>query len=121
MDLRDLFGAAGRRIVEQVRDAGDRSRQAALIERGLARRILSGPALTPEVGHVWRRLTAAGGYVSIGGLPDDVGWTHRHLIDRFRREIGVTPKTAARLLRLDHLWRSLDRVDGGATGHRGYR
>jgi methylphosphotriester-DNA--protein-cysteine methyltransferase len=37
-----------------------------------------------------------------------VGWSHKHLIAKFKQQIGVGPKTAARLVRFDQVWRRLD-------------
>ena len=47
----------------------------------------------------WHRLVASGGQLSIGAIVDEVGCSRRHLIAQFRDEIGLTPKTLARVLR----------------------
>ena len=38
----------------------------------------------------------------------EVGWSHRHFIAKFKQQVGLRPKTAARLIRLDGVWRRLD-------------
>jgi AraC-like DNA-binding protein len=58
-----------------------------------------GVAGSPEVGHAWRRLQAASGAASVTALAGEVGWSRRHLAERFRREIGLPPKVGARVLR----------------------
>jgi AraC-like DNA-binding protein len=68
----------------------------------------AGPQPWPEVAWAWRRLVATGGAVPIGQVANEVGWSHRHLIARFRRQVGVRPKTAARLVRFGTVWRRLD-------------
>ena len=67
-----------------------------------------GPAPTPEVAWAWRRLVATVGRVPIGQLADEVGWSHKHLIARFRQQVGLRPKTAALLIRFDGVLRRLD-------------
>jgi methylphosphotriester-DNA--protein-cysteine methyltransferase len=47
--------------------------------------------------------------VPIGRVAEEVGWSHKHLITRFRRQVGLRPKTAARLVRFDGV---LGRLDG---------
>jgi transcriptional regulator GlxA family with amidase domain len=45
----------------------------------------------------------------ISRIADEVGWSHRHLIARFRQQVGLTPKIGARLVRLDAVWRHIEK------------
>jgi AraC-like DNA-binding protein len=58
-----------------------------------------GPA--PELGWAWRRLSAGHGRVEVGTLAREVGWSRRHLSERFRREFGLSPKVAGRVMRFE--------------------
>jgi transcriptional regulator GlxA family with amidase domain len=33
---------------------------------------------------------------------DETGWSRRHVTERFRRQLGISPKAYARLLRFQH-------------------
>lgn len=55
----------------------------------------------------WHRLRASSGQAPIGQIVQEVGWSQRHLIDRFRHEIGVSPKVLARILRFGGVVRAL--------------
>lgn len=61
----------------------------------------------PEVVQAWQLLLAGGGQPSAAALADRIGWSGRHLADRFRTEIGLTPKAAARVIRFDRARRLL--------------
>ncbi|HMK97932.1 MAG TPA: AraC family transcriptional regulator [Acidimicrobiales bacterium] len=69
-----------------------------LLTARLARR---GVDPTPEVAHAWRRLRASHGSARISELVDESGLSHRGFVSRFRRQVGVAPKTAARILRYE--------------------
>jgi AraC-like DNA-binding protein len=67
-------------------------------------RILSGQRLgqgSPgaEVSWAWRQLLRSGGTMRVSALAAETGWSTRHLTNRFRTETGLTPKTAARVIR----------------------
>jgi AraC-like DNA-binding protein len=106
LDLVEVLGADGRRLAEQLRETSSWRQRLALVDRLLLER---GPRPSPEVGWAWRRLVATGGAVPIGQLAREVGWSHKHLLAKFRRQVGLRPKTAARLIRFDGV---LSRLDG---------
>lgn len=70
-----------------------------LLDAELAGRLRERPAPPPDVAWAWGRLTRSSGRLSIGSLLEELGCSRRHLSARFREQIGITPKTAARLLR----------------------
>ena len=108
VDLRDVLGASGRRLAEQLREAPTWRRRFAILDQFLLARLERGPQPSPEVARVWGRLVATGGAVRIGRLAGEVGWSHKHLITRFSQQVGLSPKTAARLVRFDRVLRSLE-------------
>ena len=107
VDLTDVLGAGIRRLADQLRETPSRRQQFALLDAHLLRWAQDGPEPAPEVAWAWRRLMATGGKLPIHRLAAEVGWSHKHLITRFRQQVGLPPKTAARLVRFDAVWRRL--------------
>jgi AraC-like DNA-binding protein len=108
VDLRDVLGASGRRLAEQLREAPTWRRRFTVLDQLLLGRLERGPQPSPEVARVWGRLVATGGAAEIGRLAGEVGWSHKHLITRFKQQVGLSPKTAARLVRFDRVLGSLE-------------
>jgi AraC-like DNA-binding protein len=79
-----------------------------------ADRPAEGPA---EVAWAWRRLLRSGGTARVSELAAETGWSSRHLTSRFRAEIGLTPKAAARVVRF-HRTRDLLVAHAAADGFR---
>ena len=72
----------------------------ARVDGVLRRRLERSPVRpNPEVAWAWGRLTRAAGAIEVGELAARTGWSRRHLLTRFREQIGLAPKTAARVLR----------------------
>jgi AraC-like DNA-binding protein len=86
-----------------------------LLDRGFVR-ASPGVGIAPEIGWAWRRLLRAGGAVRVSDLAAGTGWSGRHLTSRFRAEIGLTPKTAARVVRFDRARKLLVRRLAVADG-----
>ncbi len=107
LDLTDVLGSDARRIIDQVREAPSWRQRCDLLDEFLMCGARNGPDPAPEVAWAWRRLNATGGMLPISQLAREVGWSHKHLITRFKQQVGLPPKTAARLARLDAVWRRL--------------
>ncbi len=74
-----------------------------MLDQLLLDRAEQGPQPAREVVRVYRRLTGSHGSVPIGALADEVGWSRRHLVAKFRQQVGLPPKTFARIVRFQHL------------------
>ena len=72
-----------------------------ILLRRLATQATQATTPAPEVGFAWRQLLRTGGTARISDLAAETGWSGRHLTSRFRTEIGLTPKAAARVVRFD--------------------
>jgi AraC-like DNA-binding protein len=106
--LGDLIGTVARRLSEQMREARTWRERFGLLDGLVLDRLEVGPQPSPEVARAWQLLRVTAGAVPIRQLADQVGWSHKHLISRFRQQVGVTPKAAARLVRFDAVCRHLD-------------
>jgi AraC-like DNA-binding protein len=100
--LDDLWGHDAGRTQEQLRAAGSWDDRFAIVEAALARRLEAGRAVDPEVAFAWRQMVTTRGRVRVEALAADAGWSRKRLWSRFRSQIGLTPKCAARLVRFDH-------------------
>ena len=112
VDLSDVFGAAGRRLVEALREAPSWDGRFDLLDSFLARAARSGPRPAPAVTWAWRRLTESRGGIPIGRVAEEIGWSRRHLIAKFKEQIGLPPKTTARIVRFQALLRRLEGAGG---------
>jgi len=110
IELEDVLGREARRLVMELYDAPTWEARFAILDRELASRILTAKAPSAAVTWVWRRLVQTGGRVSIGTLVDEVGFSQRHLIGQFREQIGLSPKTLARVLRFGRAVRVIKNV-----------
>jgi AraC-like DNA-binding protein len=106
--VEDIVGADARRLSEQVRSAPTWDERGRLLDAFLLDRATRGPQPSPEVSQAWHLLVRSGGRSTIRSVARQVGWSHKHLITRFKQQVGVAPQMAARLLRLSTVWRHVD-------------
>jgi AraC-like DNA-binding protein len=76
----------------------------------------------PDVAYAFDRLVDSGGEVTIADLAAEIGWSARHLTNRFRAEVGLRPKETARIVRFDRARRLLGAGvrPGDAAARSGY-
>jgi AraC-like DNA-binding protein len=111
VDLGEVLGAPGAHLAERLRAEPTWRGRFGVVDRLLLRRLETGPQPSPEIIRAWRRLVVSGGAAPIHRVAAEVGWSHKHLITRFREQVGLSPKTAARLVRFDRVLRALGRPE----------
>lgn len=102
VSLEDVWGRDAGRAEDRLRAAASWDERFTIAVEILGRRLGARPPVDPEVVHTWRRTLASRGRVRVDGLADEVGWSRKRLWSRFRSQLGITPKRAARLVRFDH-------------------
>jgi AraC-like DNA-binding protein len=100
--LEDLFGRAAGLLTQELYDAASWDARFDILDRALAARIFRARVPSPAVCGAWTRLVSTSGRASIGGIVRAAGCSQKHLIAQFREEIGLSPKTLARVLRFGH-------------------
>lgn len=106
VDVVDVLGRAADELVERVACAASWDERFRLVDAALLQRL--GPvAVADEVAEAWRVVFASDGRVPVAGVAEHVGWSRRHLSERFRQITGLTPKQAARIARFEAAHRML--------------
>jgi AraC-like DNA-binding protein len=98
-------------LIERMGEARGWPARFAILDDVLSRGIGRLPEPPAELGHAWRLLTERGGRVRIDDLAREVGWSRRHLGERFTAEYGLSPKEAARVVRFTRSKLLLQRRD----------
>jgi AraC-like DNA-binding protein len=109
--LDGLLPARTGELAERLGEARTWHARFAVLDEVLTRAAGRLGAPSPELAHAWWSLNARGGRVRIADLADEVGWSRRHLAERFTAEYGLTPKEAARVVRFERSKRLLTRRD----------
>ncbi len=110
--LDDLFGAAAGRLEDELQSAADWGARFDIVDRELLARIQGTRGPSADVRWAVRRLVQTNGRVTIGTLLHEVRCSQKHLVSQFREQLGVTPKTLARVLRFG---RAIEQIKAGAT------
>jgi AraC-like DNA-binding protein len=99
VELPDLLGPGAAALVERLAGTPSWAARFDLLDAYLLRRLEIGPVPDPEVARAWRLLDGTAGAVGVARLAEDVGWSRRHLTQRFTEQAGLPPKVMARVLR----------------------
>ena len=108
--LEDAFGAGARRLVDELHDAPDWDARFDVIERFLLTRGDSGPRPAPAIKWALQRLWQTDGRERVEMLATEIGCSRRYLHRGFREQVGLGPKTVARLIRFGAVRRRIERA-----------
>jgi AraC-like DNA-binding protein len=104
VELEDVVGRVARSLREELEGYATWPERFAAVERvvrALMSRHEERRGAPPEVGEAWRLIRHGHGLTSVTDVASGVGWSTRHLEQRFRGEFGITPKSAVRLTRFE--------------------
>lgn len=108
-----LLGPAVDEVRSRLIDAEDWPSRFAAVDDVLQRQLSDEvPRASDEVRFAWSRLVGTGGRIRVRDLAAETGWSERHLGNRMRQEVGLTPKRAARVIRFHLAHRTLRRSEG---------
>ena len=105
--LEDVLGGRAATLVEELAELPGWDARFDLVEQLLLERAEAAVGPDPFVIEAVFRLQASDGLLRIGKLAADLSVSRRHLTTRFREQIGLPPKTFARLLRFDSVRRQM--------------
>jgi AraC-like DNA-binding protein len=108
VDLEDVLGPSARSVVDRLCSSPGWRERFAVLDEVLVRRLREGCGPPREVSRAWEQLVSSGGTVETAALAADVGYSRRHLGELFRRELGLAPKVAGRVLRFERSRRLLE-------------
>jgi AraC-like DNA-binding protein len=106
-----VLGTRADRLTERLAELDDWGERFELLDSTLASRLDDARPPSQGVVWAWQRLSATHGRVPIGELAEELGWSRKLLVARFREEVGLSPKPLARLLRFERTKALLERED----------
>jgi AraC-like DNA-binding protein len=95
-------------LLERLYDAPGWAARFALLDRFVRARLAAARPPSSSIAWAWRQLAASSGRVRVGALAREIGWSRKHLAQRFSLEVGAGPKTVGRILRFAGARRSID-------------
>ena len=112
--LEDILGQRAHTFVDRLRNSPTWEDRFAIADEELLASFSRDHQPGREIVWAFRRLARSHGRIPISTLVDEVGWSQKHFIDRFRDQLGLAPKTLARVLRFG---RAADLIRQGSVTH----
>lgn len=101
VDLADLGSRRLAALPDRLAGAAGWPGRFEILDEVLGAAVTEAVPAPAEIGWAWQRMLGAGGRVRVGSLAGEVGWSRRHFGELFQRELGLSPKQAARVLRFE--------------------
>jgi len=98
----DLFGRGALELRDRLLETPSANERLAITESWLLDVCISGRHIHPLVDWATRRLAECGGRLRTAELARDAGCSRKHLAGLFRDQVGLAPKTLARIHRFQH-------------------
>ena len=86
VELDDLLGPRANELVERMWERPGWDGRFELLDNLIAKRVAEAREQSPGVVWAWQRLRATHGRARVRALAEELGWSHRRLIARFREQ-----------------------------------
>jgi AraC-like DNA-binding protein len=110
--LADALGDGALRLRERLLNTESLEDRFKCVERWLLARLKPRSIVHPAVRWAVDRIAASGGRMSIEDLATQTGYTRKHLGNLFHQQVGLSPKSLARVHRFRGALALLNRADG---------
>ena len=97
----DILGSEAAALCKRLSGEPDWERRFDIVEEFLADRLLTLGQQRSPTSWAFERLVRTGGVERVGTVAAKLGWSRKHLAAKFHDEIGLTPKTVARMARFN--------------------
>ena len=101
VNLTDVWGQTASELVDRIAGATPWTTRFQTLDEVLRRVRIDRAEPRREISYAWGRLVGTGGAIKIADLASEIGWSRRHLAEKFTQELGVGVKAAARVLRFE--------------------
>jgi AraC-like DNA-binding protein len=102
LEADDVLGPVAGELRERLHAARSWTDRFATCDDVLGRLVSEAdPRVAPETWEAWRLLVESRGTAPVAEVARRVGWSRRHLAQRFGEEFGPPPKLAARVIRFE--------------------
>jgi len=99
LNLSDLVGPEANDLLERCEEARSIERRFRVVAQWITGCCARAPRMDAAVAWMVAQLDASGGTAPIATLREHVGLSKMQLVDAFRRDVGLTPKLYARIVR----------------------
>ncbi|BEK98608.1 AraC family transcriptional regulator [Nocardia seriolae] len=106
VDLSDVLGPCALELRERLSPLSSWPQRFAVLDEILLRRVRPVP-WDDGLARAWTLLSGPDPAVRVAAVADEIGWSRRHLGNRFSAEFGITPKDAVRVARFERSHRLL--------------
>jgi AraC-like DNA-binding protein len=111
IELDGILGSEVETLRDQVASTPDLHGRVLLLAAAVERHLQWAARPSDEVRFALAALHASRGTVAIRDIVRATGFSHRHVTERFRAEIGLAPKAYARLVRFESAFERLQTMD----------
>lgn len=103
IDLHDVAGRCAAELTERCLEATSAEERVRVALCWVRERVARGVRVDPGIAWVAAQIERQNGAISIATLRDQIGFSKTRLVEGFRRQIGLSPKTFARVIRFRHV------------------